>query len=83
LKLPQGCKRYVDRTGVVRTYYRYTSPPTPLPGLPWSPEFMAAYEEAKTRGDRAGPVMIGASRTMPAASARRSCGTTPRMNFRI
>jgi hypothetical protein len=65
LKLPPGCKRYVDHTGVVRTYYRHTSPPTALPGLPWSPEFMAAYEAAKARGDRAGPVMIGASRTMP------------------
>jgi len=48
---------------VVRTYYRHTSPPTPLPGLPWSVEFMAAYADAKSRGDRAGPVMIGASRT--------------------
>jgi integrase len=65
LKLPPGCKRYVDHTGVVRTYYRHTSPPTPLPGLPWSPEFMAAYEAAKARGDRAGPMITGASRTMP------------------
>src|SRR5215813_4339397 len=65
LKLPHGCKRYEDHTGVLRTYYRHTSPPTPLPGLPWSPEFMAAYEAAKARGDRAGPVIIGASRTMP------------------
>ncbi|CCE11551.1 putative Phage integrase family protein [Bradyrhizobium sp. STM 3843] len=65
MKLPHGCKRYVDHTGVVRTYYRHTSPPTPLPGLPWSPEFMAAYEAAKARGDRVGPVIIGASRTMP------------------
>jgi integrase len=65
LKLPHGCKRYRDKIGVVRTYYRHTSPPTPLPGLPWSPEFMAAYAEAKERGDRAGPVTIGASRTMP------------------
>jgi integrase len=65
LKLPHGCKRYVDHTGVLRCYYRHTSPPTALPGLPWSPDFMAAYEAAKARGDRAGPVIIGVSRTMP------------------
>ena len=63
LKLPHGCKHYVDRSGKPRFYYRHTSPPTPLPGLPWSPEFMAVYQEAKTRGDRA--VVIGASRTIP------------------
>jgi integrase len=55
----------VDHIGKVRCYYRYTSPPTPLPGLPYSPEFMAAYDAAKARGDRAGPVIIGASRTLP------------------
>ena len=64
VKLPPGCKRYVDRTGVPRTYYRHTSPPTALPGLPYSREFMEAYESAVARGDRAGPVMIGASRTL-------------------
>lgn len=65
LKLPPGCKRYTDRSGVTRTYYRHTSPPTPLPGLPYSSEFMLVYESAKARGDRAGPVLIGASRTLP------------------
>ena len=63
VKLPTGCKQYVDRQGVPRTYYRHTAPPMPLPGLPWSPEFMRVYEAAKARGDRAGPVMIGESRT--------------------
>lgn len=63
LKLPKGCKRYVDRTGVLRTYYRHSRPPTPLPGLPWSPEFMAAYEAAVACAGRDKPIVIGASRT--------------------
>ena len=51
VKLPPGCKRYVDHTGVARTYYRHTAPPTPLPGFPYSPEFMEAYDDAVARGD--------------------------------
>jgi hypothetical protein len=34
-----------------------------LPGLPWSPEFMEAYEAAK--GGRSATIEIGASRTIP------------------
>ena len=63
LKLPPGCKRYVDHTGVVRTYYRHTRPPTPLPGLPWSVEFMQAYDTAKACAGRDKPLLIGAART--------------------
>ena len=55
VKLPPGCKRYVDHTGVVRTYYRHTRPPTPLPGLPWSVEFMQAYDAAKACAGRDKP----------------------------
>jgi hypothetical protein len=33
----------------------------PLPGLPWSPEFMAAYEQALAGQ----PAPIGADRTIP------------------
>lgn len=65
LKLPPGCKRYVDHTGVVRTYYRHSKPPTALPGLPWSPEFMAAYDAAKACAGRDKPLVIGAARTKP------------------
>jgi integrase len=64
-KLPHGCKRYIDHTGVVRTYYRHTRPPTPLPGLPWSVEFMAAYHAAKACAGRDKPLVIGAARTKP------------------
>jgi hypothetical protein len=43
-----------------RFYYRRAGfNPVPLPGLPWSPEFMAAYEAAA----QACPREIGASRT--------------------
>jgi site-specific recombinase XerD len=61
LKLPPGCKSYLDHTGTPRTYYRHT-PATPLPGLPWSPEFMTAYTSAKLAAGRDKPA-IGASRT--------------------
>ena len=79
LKLPPGCKRYVDHTGVVRTYYRHTTPPTPLPGLPWSAEFMAAYDAAKACAGTRQAVMIGASRTqagsLNAALVKYYCAT--------
>lgn len=65
LKLPHGCKRYVDHTGEVRTYYRHTKPPTALPGLPYSREFMAAYEVAVASRGTPAPVVIGAGRTKP------------------
>jgi site-specific recombinase XerD len=39
--------RFVDRTGKVRHYFRRPKGPRiPLPGLPGSPEFMAAYQAA-------------------------------------
>jgi hypothetical protein len=37
-------KEYVDKTGKVRRYLRRKGKPSiPLPGLPGSDEFMAAY----------------------------------------
>src|SRR5215471_14209541 len=48
LKLPPYVQAFVDRHGRARFYFRrrgYQS--VPLPGLPWSPTFMTAYEEAK------------------------------------
>ena len=35
---------YVDRTGKPRFYFRRRGKRTPLPGLPGSEEFMAAYQ---------------------------------------
>jgi enterobacteria phage integrase len=41
----QYVKEYIDKTGKVRRYLRHKGNPSiPLPGLPGSAEFMAAYE---------------------------------------
>jgi hypothetical protein len=53
LKLPPYVQAFVDRQGRARFYFRrrgYQS--VPLPGLPWSPTFMAAYEAAKGEPSR-------------------------------
>src|SRR5262245_5795602 len=62
LKQPKGIKHYVDRTGKARFYHRASG--TALPGLPWSPQFMEAYEKAVADHKAAGPIVIGASRTL-------------------
>lgn len=56
---PKFVQGFVDRHGKARFYFRRPGfKNTPLPGLPWSPEFMAAYEAAL-----AGQALqIGASR---------------------
>ncbi|RWR12041.1 tyrosine-type recombinase/integrase [Paenirhodobacter populi] len=47
-KPPKYCQGFEDRHGKVRWYYRRPGfPRVPLPGLPWTPEFMAAYEAAQ------------------------------------
>src|ERR1700732_5007704 len=44
---PKYVQGFIDRHGKPRFYYRRVGfNPVPLPGLPWSPEFMAAYEAA-------------------------------------
>jgi site-specific recombinase XerD len=63
LKLPKYVRGFQDRHGKPRFYFRrkgYKS--LPLPGLPWSPEFMKAYEAA-TSGML--PVEVGPRRTLP------------------
>ena len=64
MKMPKYTQAFVDRHGNARFYFRKAgSKQVPLPGLPWSPQFMAAYEAALE-----GPaprVEIGASRTKP------------------
>jgi integrase len=55
-------KGYVDRHGKPRFYFRRAGwKSVALPGLPWSPEFMLAYEIAMAGH----PAEIGASRTKP------------------
>jgi integrase len=63
LKLPRYVHGYVDRHGKARHYLRRRGrKDVPLPGLPWSTEFMDAYEAALKS---AASVVIGASRTVP------------------
>src|SRR5262245_66400256 len=59
---PKYVHAFLDRHGKVRFYFRRRGfKRTPLPGLPWSPEFMAAYEAALA----AQPQKVGRSRTRP------------------
>jgi integrase len=62
-KNPPFVHGYVDQHGTAKFYLRRAGQPKiRLPGLPWSPEFMAAYEQAKS-GQWATPE-AGASRTV-------------------
>jgi hypothetical protein len=46
LKLPRYVQAFVDRHGRARFYIRRRGfPRVALPGMPWSPEFMAKYHE--------------------------------------
>jgi hypothetical protein len=61
---PPYCNGFIDRHGKARWYFRRAGfKKVPLPGLPWSPEFMAAYEQALAGQ----PAPIGAERTIPGA----------------
>jgi integrase len=67
MKLPKYVQAWVDRDGRARCYFRRRGyPRVKLPGLPWSPSFMAAYEAALT-GPRTG--RIGAGRSKPGSVA--------------
>jgi integrase len=55
-KRPKYVKAMIDRHGHSRFYFnRPGYKPTPLPGLPWSPEFMAAHSAAM--GEKRAPVI--------------------------
>jgi hypothetical protein len=59
---PKYVHGFVDHDGKARFYFRRAGFKTvALPGLPWSPEFMSAYDEART----AQGIAIGASGTKP------------------
>src|SRR4029077_14223576 len=65
LKRPRYVKHYIDRSGKARFYYRRPgTKEVPLPGLPWSPEFMQAWEKVHATYKGLAPVIIGASRTV-------------------
>ena len=64
MKMPKYTQAFVDRHGTSRFYFRKAgSKQVPLPGLPWSPVFMAAYEAAQE--GHPPQIEIGASRTKP------------------
>ena len=47
MKMPKYTQAFIDRHGTARFYFRKArSKQVSLPGLPWSPQFMAAYEAA-------------------------------------
>lgn len=65
LKLPKHVDGFVDRTGATRYYFRAGKRRrVPLPGLPWSPTFMAAYEDA-LRAHEAAKGTIGKDKLIP------------------
>jgi integrase len=62
LKLPMYVHAFVDHNGHPRYYFRRRGyRRATLPGLPWCPEFMAAYEKALAGA----PSLIGADRHDP------------------
>ena len=62
LKLPRYIKAYVDQNGKARYYFRRAGfKSVALPGIPFSPEFMVAYEIAAAGQ----PPAIGAARVLP------------------
>jgi integrase len=62
MKLPKYVQAWVDPEGRAYHYFRRAgSSRVRLPGLPWSPPFMAAYQQ----GLDATPVPIGVARTRP------------------
>jgi integrase len=64
MKMPKFVQQFIDRHGKARFYYRRQGfKRVALPGLPWSPTFMAAYEAAG--GETAERSDIGANRTLP------------------
>jgi integrase len=65
LKLPPYVHGFIDRHGRGRFYFRRRGfKQVPLPGLPWSPEFMAKHEEAMS-SHTAARKEIAAGRTKP------------------
>ena len=59
---PKFVNGFIDRHGKPRFYFRRPGfKSVPLPGLPWSPQFMEAYENALAGQ----PLQIAASQTKP------------------
>src|SRR3954451_5633884 len=80
-KSPPYTHEFIDRHGKARFYFRRTGKRTPLPGLPWSPEFMAA-REAAMNGTTTPGLEIGASRTKPGTVDAATVGYYGSLAFR-
>ena len=79
-KPPKFCQGFVDRHGKSRWYLRRPGfRRVPLPGLPWSPEFMAAYEQAMVG---AAATLIGSKRTIPGSISALIAGYYASPEFR-
>jgi integrase len=62
MKLPRYINAYVDHTGKARYYLRRAGfKSVALPGIPWSAQFMQAYESAMAGQ----PAPIGSARVLP------------------
>jgi integrase len=62
MKLPRYVHGFIDRHGRPRHYFRRLGfKKVPLPGTPWSPEFMATYQDALAGQ----PPAIGARHVLP------------------
>jgi integrase len=65
VKLPRYVHAFIDRHGRSRFYLRRKGlPKIPLPGLPWSPEFMARYQEVMAT-EKSVVFQAGADRVVP------------------
>src|ERR1700728_2979952 len=62
MKLPRYVHGFIDRHGKPRHYFRRAGfKKIPLPGMPWSPDFMTAYQAAFAGQ----PAPIGAGQVLP------------------
>jgi integrase len=62
MKLPRYVHGFIDRHGKPRHYFRRRGfKKVPLPGMPWSPDFMTAYQNALSGQ----PVPLGAREVLP------------------
>jgi integrase len=78
-RLPRYVQAWVDRDGRAHHYFRRAGyPRTRLPGLPWSPQFMMAYQTALASA----PEPIGASRSKPGSVSAAIAGYYGSQSFR-
>src|SRR6516164_1732540 len=79
MRFPKYVQHWVDAEGRPHCYFRRRGfPRARLPGLPWSPQFMTAYEQAL-----GGPQLaVGAKRTRPGSVHAAITGYFTSLEFR-